>query len=218
MSKPVGPLEQQRRPAARRLRDAVGHRGDLEIGAHRLPDHAPARVRSSRARDEVVQVLEHESRARSAPRSGRSPLSPACISSVIAAARAPVRAGRRRRRPAGARLSRTRAATKSTSSRRSGSSCCTGIWPPSIDGRCAVPPHQPPPLDLLRRVVDGDIGVGLEEADLADAIPADAAGRDVRDAARREPQARVGDVELRRQHRHADRFDRRRSPIAPAPG
>ena len=36
MSKPVGPLEQQRRAAARRLRHAVGDGADLEVRADRL--------------------------------------------------------------------------------------------------------------------------------------------------------------------------------------
>ena len=60
------------------------------------------------------------------------------------------------------------------------------------------------------------IGVGLEEPDLAHAVAADPAGGDVGDAAGREPQPRVGDVELRRQHRHADRLDRRISDLTSA--
>ena len=80
---------------------------------------------------------------------------------------------------------------------------------PRISGRCAVAADEPPAFDFLRGVVDRDVGVRLEEADLPDPITADAAGGQVGDAARRKPQPRVGDVELRRQHRHADRLDRR---------
>ena len=47
----------------------------------------------------------------------------------------------------------------------------------------------------------------LEEADLADLVAADPAGREVGDAAVGEAQPDVGDVDARRQHRHADRLD-----------
>ena len=90
---------------------------------------------------------------------------------------------------------------------------------PALDGRpLPVAAHQPPAFDFLRRVVDRDVGVGLEEPDLPHALLADPAGRDVGDAAGREPQPRVRDVVPRRQHRHADRFDRCRPPTAPARG
>jgi hypothetical protein len=48
----------------------------------------------------------------------------------------------------------------------------------------------------------------LEEARLADAIPADPARRHVRNAPRCEPQPRIRDVHARREHVDADRFDR----------
>ena len=66
--------------------------------------------------------------------------------------------------------------------------------PPWIDGPAAVAGDQPIDLDLLRRVVDRHVRVVLEEARLADAVAADPAGGQVGDAARREPQPRVGDV------------------------
>ena len=55
--------------------------------------------------------------------------------------------------------------------------------------------HEPPDLDLLRGVVDRHVRRRLEEADLPHAIAADAAGRQVGDAAVGEPQPRVGDVD-----------------------
>src|SRR5439155_4958788 len=45
------------------------------------------------------------------------------------------------------------------------------------------------------------------ESNLPHAIAADAAGGQVRDAAVREPHARVRDVDASRQHRDADRLD-----------
>ena len=74
------------------------------------------------------------------------------------------------RRPAspstsGARFSRT-ARTKSASSRRSGSSRSTGSAPPSIDGRAPSRRTSRQPSTSCARVVDRQVGVGLEEADL----------------------------------------------------
>ena len=60
---------------------------------------------------------------------------------------------------------------------------------------------------VLVAVVDRDVGVGLEEADLALALQRHAAGGDVGDAAVGEAQARVGDVDGLRQHRDADGLD-----------
>ena len=67
-------------------------------------------------------------------------------------------------------------------------------------------------------VVDRDVGVGLEDAQLALALQRDAARRDVGDAAVGEAQARVGDVDRRRQHRDADRLDRAHAATAPCSG
>ena len=58
MSKPVGLLEQQRRPAAGRLRHAVGHRADLEVRADRLGDPRQLAFLVERG-DEGVQIFEH---------------------------------------------------------------------------------------------------------------------------------------------------------------
>ena len=107
---------------------------------------------------------------------------------------------------AGARLSRT-AATKSSSSRLSGSSPGTASLPPSIFGRPAGCGDQLTHLDFVRARVDRHVALALEEADLPNLIPADAARREVGDAAVLEPQPRVGDVHPRRQHRHADGLD-----------
>src|SRR5262249_21159073 len=68
-------------------------------------------------------------------------------------------------------------------------------------------PQQPVALDVLLGIVDRDVSVGLEEADLADALLADPARGDVRDAAGGKAQARVCDVVLVGEHRNADRFD-----------
>src|SRR5262249_534060 len=75
----------------------------------------------------------------------------------------------------------------------------------ALDGRHGtIPFHQLPDLDLLRRVVDRQIRRRLKEPDLADAVAADAAGRHVGDAAVREPDARVRDVDARRDDGNAD--------------
>ena len=117
---------------------------------------------------------------------------------------------RRPSRPvtSGGRPSRT-APRKSVSSRASGSSRgdveLAALDPRLVAGAADEPVH----LDLLRRVVDRQVGVGLEEADLPDAVAADPARREVGDAAVLEPQPRVGDVDAPGQHRHADRLDRR---------
>ena len=79
----------------------------------------------------------------------------------------------------------------------------------AFDARSSGPrPDQPPHLELLRRVVDRDVRVGLEQPDLPDTIAADAARRQIRDAAGRKPQPDVRDVDARRQHRHTDSVDR----------
>ena len=54
--------------------------------------------------------------------------------------------------------------------------------------------------------VDREVGVGLEDAQLALALERDPAGGHVGDAAVGEAQARVGDVDGRREHRDADRL------------
>ena len=118
------------------------------------------------------------------------------IFSAIARRQRAARAGRRRRPPAArprvADGARRNPPARAAAARRA----ATGSWPPWIAGRCAVAAHQPPAFDLLRGVVDRDVRVRLEEPDLAHAVAADAAGRHVGDAAGREPQPRVGDVEL----------------------
>ena len=55
MSKPVGLLEQQRRPAARRLADPVGDGRDLEIRAHRIAD-ARQQLPLVEVSEEIVQI------------------------------------------------------------------------------------------------------------------------------------------------------------------
>src|SRR5262245_36774033 len=68
---------------------------------------------------------------------------------------------------------------------------------------------ETPALDLLCGVVDRHVRRGLEEADLADPIAADTAGGEIRDAAVREAEPHVGDVDPRRNHRDAHRLERR---------
>ena len=58
--------------------------------------------------------------------------------------------------------------------------------------------------DFLAGVVDGDVLVGLEEAQFADAFGADAAGGEVGDAAGIEFDADVGDVGFGREDGQAD--------------
>ena len=82
----------------------------------------------------------------------------------------------------------------------------TGTSPPSIAG-AGLPLDEPPYLQLLRRVVDRDVGLRLEEADLPHALAADAARGQVRDAAVAELEACVRNVDATRQHGHADRLD-----------
>ena len=78
---------------------------------------------------------------------------------------------------------------------RSGSSSGTSMRA-AFDARAAGRrPHEPLHLDFLRAVVDRHVRVALEEPDLPHAVAADAAGREVGDAAGREPQPRVRDVD-----------------------
>ncbi len=60
---------------------------------------------------------------------------------------------------------------------------------------------------MLLAEIDRDVGVRLEDAELALALERHAAGGDVGDAAVGEAQARVGDVDVLREHRDADRLD-----------
>ncbi len=117
------------------------------------------------------------------------------------------RAGRpRRSRPAARRD--TTASTKSASSRLSGSSL-DDLDVAAVDRwQAAVVLQELPALHFLGRIVDRQVGRRLEEADPAHAVATDPAGRQVRDAAVREPQARVRDVDPSREDRHADGLDR----------
>jgi hypothetical protein len=55
-------------------------------------------------------------------------------------------------------------------------------WSP-LDRRArTLPGHEPPALDFLCGVVDGNVRVRLEEPDLPDPLAADAACRDVRNS------------------------------------
>ena len=58
MSKPVGLLEQQRRPAARRLAGAIGDGRDLEVRADRFAD-ARQQAALVEIGEEVVEVGVH---------------------------------------------------------------------------------------------------------------------------------------------------------------
>src|SRR5690606_23583947 len=78
----------------------------------------------------------------------------------------------------------------------------------ALDGRLrAWRPPEAPRLDLAAGVVHRDVHRGLHEPDLADALAADAAGRDVRDAAAREAETGVGDVDTVGEDGHADGLD-----------
>ena len=72
---------------------------------------------------------------------------------------------------------------------------------PASAGQAAADAH------VLLAVVDRDVGVGLKDADLALALERDAAGRDVGDTAVGEAQARVGDVDVLREHLDAHPLD-----------
>ncbi len=63
------------------------------------------------------------------------------------------------------------------------------------------------PENILAGIVDGDVLVRLEKTHLADAFRADAAGREVGDAARLKFDADVGDIDLRRKDRQPDRVE-----------
>ena len=56
-------------------------------------------------------------------------------------------------------------------------------------------------------IIDGNIGIGLENPDLAHGFPTDPAGRDIGDTAVFELQAGIGDIDFRGKHRHADGID-----------
>ncbi len=92
---------------------------------------------------------------------------------------------------------------KAASSRLSGSSRSIStaslmIWPSvaAVD------------FAALILVIEREIGVLLEDANLAHALRTDAAGSDVGDAAVLETQARIRDILAAAQHRHADGLDR----------
>ena len=80
----------------------------------------------------------------------------------------------------------------------------TGSWPAPSAARPLADQRQ----DLLLQI-ERQIGVVLEDAHLALGLQADAAGRGIGDAAVREADARVGDVDLVGEHRRADRIDGR---------
>src|SRR6185437_15503706 len=61
--------------------------------------------------------------------------------------------------------------------------------------------------DIFAGVVDGDVLVGLEEAQFADPLGADAAGSEVGDAAGIEFEPDVGDIDLAGEDRQADGVD-----------
>ena len=95
----------------------------------------------------------------------------------------------------------------------------TSSLPPSMIGRgpaCCAPAATPRASCAAKSIETYESR--LKEPDLAHPLAADAAGREVGDAARREPHARVGDVDLRREHVHADRLDRRDLRLARSSG
>src|SRR5207247_992292 len=72
----------------------------------------------------------------------------------------------------------------------------------------AVVLDQTPQLDFLGGVIDRQLGGWWKEADPAHAVAADPARREVRNAAVRKAQARVGDVDAPGQHGDTDSIDR----------
>ena len=79
----------------------------------------------------------------------------------------------------------------------------------SVSDGCPSSPGSRRQMRTCRSlVVDREVGVGLEDAELPLALERDAARRHVGDAAVREAEPRVGDVDRRREHRDADRLDR----------
>ena len=158
MSKPVGPLEQQRRPAARRLRHAVGDRADLEIGADRLArSRASSRSLSSAAMNSfrslniLLTTLFRACSVSSFVRPCRQP-SP---SSPQSPAPAPARGGRASPSTSGARA----VADRGDEVRQLAPQRLVALdrQLAALDVRpLAVTAHQPPALDFLRRVVDRD--------------------------------------------------------------
>ena len=108
------------------------------------------------------------------------------MASAISSSPAPARRGRRLAGHAGsaalAHRGRRNPPARGAAARR----CGTSSLPPSMTGRGrgGLAPHQAIHLDFLRGVVDRHVRIALEEAGLAHALAADAAGRQVGDAAR----------------------------------
>lgn len=70
---------------------------------------------------------------------------------------------------------------------------CGELWRGLLRGRVRHVDEQ----DVLAGVVDGDVLMGLEEAQFADALGGDAAGGEVGDGSGGEFDADVGDVDAR---------------------
>src|SRR2546426_4079931 len=79
---------------------------------------------------------------------------------------------------------------------------------PPDGGTVALPFLQEPVLDHLLRIIEREVSACLPDPQLPDLLGADAAGGQVRDAARGEPNPRVGNVHLPGQGPDADRVHR----------
>jgi len=78
----------------------------------------------------------------------------------------------------------------------------------ALDRRqAAVVSQHLPALHLLGRIVDGQVRGWLEEPNAPHTVPADAAGREVGDAAIHESYPHVRDIHASGQDRHPDRLD-----------
>ena len=165
--------EDRASPTGAAISDAESGNAGLHLVADRLePDAAVMRLRAP-ATDR--RRPSWRPRIRWATASARRPS-------------APVTRGDVRRRAA---------RTKSSNSRSSGSAFLTSTRPPSMPVRSPLALLDLPGLDLLLRIVYRDERVGLKHAQLADPIPADPAGRQIRDATVREAQAGIRDIDPR---------------------
>jgi hypothetical protein len=195
------------RMRARRGASTVGVAGSVPCARPALtPDAQQRHVSASVPRSRAPRPAPAGRRVRSpgpraVPRNAAMKLS----SSWPAAPRRHPRAESARRGP-GCRRGRSAARSRR---RRVARSCMAPQRRPGMLPGDRRPGLQPQVLALAGRQVQADVAGPLEEADLAHPLERHPARRQVRDAAALELEARVRDVDARREHRHADGGQRR---------
>ena len=188
----AGPRRSRRRPSpSRRRRGRAGARRADAARSSAASAAAWSSPEASPATSRIVVIGELEGAASRRPRAA-----------PCAAPPAPRRLRRPAPRACGSPSRKARSCASSASSRSS-----SRLWISTRALAALRRPHAPRDHHRLGEEVDREVAVGLEEAHLAHRRRRDAAGGEVRQAAAREVEPRVGDVDLAGEHRHADRVD-----------